>query len=295
VLSTRVSLTSDRPYVTVVASADRNGVEILSRHDNGFTAKFRKYSSHNVLFLGDSITYGSPYKGKTTKEIFSYPSRVGQLTGVRYYNPSIPGSTYAYRPYSGKGYHRYRIVRDIAERISQGRDPVGPEGLLHSNTQTFKDFDTIVMAAGTNDYTDNIKLGSLNSRNIHEFNGAVNRIFSYIKEGNKERVAEGKKPAKIILMKLFYSDRTVPPYGIIHDRFITKNELGLTLTDYQQDLYKLIKKYKREGLDVYQFDTSSFVTKASCPYATSDNLHMTRFTYSQIGNSLSAYLMKHVF
>ena len=35
----------------------------------------------------------------------------------------------------------------------------------------------------------------------------------------------------------------------------------------------------------------NIVTEESCPYKTSDNLHMTRTTYSEIGNKLAQFLM----
>lgn len=51
-------------------------------------------SKYKILYFGDSITYGSPYKSNSNKHIFSIPYRVKELLGCVYYNPSIPGSTY---------------------------------------------------------------------------------------------------------------------------------------------------------------------------------------------------------
>lgn len=278
-----VQVDPNQTYFTVMAKFEKDGKTIYSPYDEDFTIKNRKYSNQNILYIGDSITFGSPYKGVTTREVFSYPWRVQQLTGAQIYNPSIPGATYAYNERE----NRDRMVTDVAEKISKGKTP---KKALHENTQTYKDFDVVVMAAGTNDYSDNTGFGGLNSTNIREFNGAVNQIMSWIKEGSEQRVAEGKKPIKVVFVELFYSDRT-KDYTKLTNRFVTKNELGLTLIDYQKNYDALIEKYENEGFDIYKFDTTRFVDESTCPYVTSDNLHMSRYTYTQIGNELAKFMI----
>lgn len=293
---TTINADSSHTYFSVQAKAIKNGEEILSDFDKGFNIENKKYGDKNILFLGDSITFGSPYKAASTVEVFSYPWRLQQLTGVKFYNPSIPGSTYAYRDYVEGTYKRYRIVDDVALPIKEGATPKGEynggTSALHPNTQTYKDFDVVVMAAGTNDYSDNIQLGSFDSTDKTEFNGAVNTIMSYIKEGSDQRVKEGKAPIKIVFVDLFYSDRT-NNYAELTNRFVTPNEIGLTLTDYQNDLDGLFQKYKDEGFDMYHFETEDIVTQENCPKTTSDNLHMSRYTYGQIGNKMANYLIEN--
>ncbi|RGD74381.1 SGNH/GDSL hydrolase family protein [Anaerofustis stercorihominis] len=284
---TTINVNPKHYYFTVKAVSIKNNKTIYSPYDKKFCVNNRKYDNKSILYIGDSITFGSPYKSVATREIFSYPWRVHQLTNVKYYNPSIPGATYAYKDYNGKGYFRHRLITDVAEKINNSTTPVDA---LHSNTKTYKDFDVVVMAAGTNDYSDNIKLGDKDSTNIKEFNGAINTIISYIENANIQRREEGKKPIKIVFTDLYYSNRT-DNYSELINRFKTKNKIGLTLTDYQNDINNLIDNYKSKGLDVYQFHTKNIVTEESCPYKTSDNLHMTRTTYSEIGNKLSKFLI----
>lgn len=278
-----VQVNPTHQYFTVKAKFEKDGQTLYSDYDRDFTIENRNYSNQNILYIGDSITYGSPYKAASTREVFSYPWRVQQLTGVNMYNPSIPGATYAYNERTD----RDRMVTDVAEKIKDG---VTPKKALHENTQKYKDFDVVVMAAGTNDYSDNTVFGDLDSKNIREFNGSVNQIMSWIKEGSDQRVAEGKKPIKVVFVEMFYSDRT-KVYSQLTNRFETKNDIGLTLTDYQNNYNKLIEKYKNEGFDVYQFDTTQFVNQKNCPYVTSDNLHMSRYTYAKIGNEFAKYLI----
>ncbi len=284
-LSATVKVDSTHTFFTVKAKFIKNGKTVYSAYDKGFDIANRQYQTNNILFLGDSITFGSPYKGETTKEVFSYPWRVQQLTGVQMYNPSIPGATYAYNERT----NRHRLIVDVAEKILRGKTPTDA---LHPNSQTFKDFDVVVLAAGTNDYSDNTVFGDLNSTNIREFNGAVNQIMKWIEMGNEQRVAEGLAPTKVVFVEMFYSDRT-KQYTELTNRFETKNDIGLTLTDYQNNYNQLIDKYEDEGFDIYRFDTTEFVDSDSCPYVTSDNLHMSRYTYTQIGNAMTKFLIEN--
>ena len=67
----------------------------------------------------------------------------------------------------------------------------------------FKDFDVVIMAAGTNDYLDNNPFGSIHSTNIREFNGAINKVMSYVKKQMLKEIKKVKRPLK--LFSLIYS------------------------------------------------------------------------------------------
>lgn len=287
---TNIRIDASHTYFTVKAEANRNGEIIESGFDEGYYIGGESYEDTNVLFLGDSITYASPYYHvPEEKEVFSYPWRINQLTNIQYYNPSIPGSTYTYREKDLKYFHRYRLVKDVAEKIHDGVTPVLAE---HPNDKTYKDFDVVVLAAGTNDYLDDAVIGDIDSTDIREFNGALNQIMAWIKEGSEQRIEEGKAPIKVVFVELFYSDRTYK-YGELTDRRVQKNGLGLTLTNYQSALDRIAEKYRDEGMDIYHFATNHIVTQQNCPYATSDNLHMTRYTYTQIGNYFTEFLINN--
>ncbi|MBQ0078455.1 MAG: hypothetical protein KBS66_01005 [Eubacterium sp.] len=111
-------------YCVRAYTKKRSGI-VLSKHNLGegydvMTTKDRKYDE-DILWFGDSITYGSPYyRSRSIDEItgittspewhkFSISNRVNQLTGnqstaklvneteknkTHFYNPSCPGSTY---------------------------------------------------------------------------------------------------------------------------------------------------------------------------------------------------------
>ena len=292
-LKATVEVDPSHDYFTIQAKYEKEGQYVYSEYDEGYTIKNKKYSDNNILYLGDSITYGSPYKtAGATKEVYSYPYRVQQLTGVNTCNPSIPGSTWCSDPYDK---FRYSMTKDVADQIAQGKSVSSrvPENeTVHKNTdgKTFADFDVVVLAAGTNDYSSITQLGDLNSTNDVEFNGALNKIMNYIQEANVIRKEAQKDPIKVVFVELFYSDRTEPMHKITN-RFVTKNAIGLTLVDYQNCLNAQAAKWRENGLDVYNFDTTKFVDETTCKYNTSDNLHMNRFTYTQIGNELAQFMI----
>ena len=292
-LKTTANVNKEEQWFTIKTKYNCDGNVFIVKGDEGITVEKRKYEDNNVLFIGDSITYGSPYKTLQTKNVFSYPWRVRELTGCKIYNPSIPGATYACREEND----RDRMVTQVAKQIYEGKTPYAKDKNLDFmdggfNDQKYEDFDVVVMACGTNDYSDNIPFGDLNSMNISEFNGAVNQIMAWIKEGSDARVEAGKEPIKIVFEELFYSDRT-KHFKELTNRFVTKNDIGLTLTDYQNNINQLVAKYKNEGFEIYEFDTTEFVNQNTCPYATSDNLHMSRFTYGKVGNRLADFLIQN--
>lgn len=301
--SATVAAYSGDTYYTVKAEATKNFSTIYSGFDSGFNTENRKYQDTKVLFFGDSITYGSPYYG-SSQGLFSYPERVKQLTGVTLYNPSIPGSTYTNTTRSRQSKsstQRDRIVSQISPHLVNGTDieiyhtpgcrPQATNNKNNGNPYTYEDFDVIIMAAGTNDYLDNASIGRIDSTSDTEFLGAMNHIMTDISNASKARVSEGKQPIKVVFLNLFYSDRTYS-YAKRTNRFTTKNKIGLTLTSYQNAINQIAAKYNsidNYQLSTYQYETN-VVNKSNAPWTLSDNLHMTRYTYGQIGNSVTGFL-----
>lgn len=279
-------------YINVTALAKRNGKDIEAISYNGFTTSKRKYSKKKILFIGDSITFGTPYKSKTTIHKFSYPYRISELTSAQYYNAAIPGATMAYKSNSKASFHRYRIITDVVPKILKGTTPVASRGLLSKNTRTFSDFDTIVICAGTNDYSDAIPIGKSSSKSQSTYYGALNILLTDIQKADSARVKKGKSHITVIMPDLFYSDRC-SSFTKKTSRYATKNSIGNTLKNYNDAKNNILNKYKKNGLKIVRFETSSFVNQENCPYATADNLHMTKYTYEKIGNALAETIIKY--
>ena len=307
-------------YYTVQAYAKKNGKMIYSQFDEGFTLQnYGKYDDYSILYFGDSITYGSPYKSEASRHIFSIPNRVAQLTGCTFYNPSIPGSTYHDLGLNPDGtnveqsnYYRYRICREVVDQIAEGELPANWQSLDtaynsagEKNTR-LDDYNVVVLAAGTNDYLDNSTLGDLDSDDVSEFHGALNHIMEQILNASLERIQRGEDAIKVVFVDLYYSDRTYNEKER-NNRDVTPNRIGLTLMDYQRALNETLQKWElltkdsedptKSNLTFYQFDTRSYdiVNQENCPYTASDNLHFTKFTYGQYGNAFAQFLVDEVF
>ena len=315
--STQISLNigtiDHNAYYAVQAYATKNGVKVYSDFDEGFTLKnnVASNSQYRVLYFGDSITFGSPYYSSTSIHVFSMPYRIAQLTGCVYYNPSIPGSTYHDLGVNPDGtnventdYYRYRITREVVDAIDAGQYPGNWEKLDSAKNSegktntTIKDYNVVVLSAGTNDYLDNTVLGNIDDcpDNTTTFYGALNHILEKVKNASDARVAEGKTAIKVVFVDLFYSDRT-NTYTERTNRDVTPNKIGLTLMDYQNALANELTKWAESGLQVFNFKTRDYniVTSENCPYTASDNLHFTKFTYSQYGNAIAQFLIDNVF
>ena len=250
-----LSSVSKKSYYSVQAFAHNNRKLVYSSFDEGFSLMNSSHSKINILYFGDSIAYGSPYRTASSSDIFSTPYRVAQLTGCNYYNPSVSGATYHDlgvkngRNIENTNYYRYRITREVVDPISVGKAPVNAEHMgidKNSKGETntcIDDYDIVVLAAGTNDYNDYTSLGKKDSNDTATFHGALNHIISKIEKASENRVNNGKKPIKVIFVDLFYSDRTTT-YNVKNNRDVTPNKIGLTLSDYQNALNEQYSKCK---------------------------------------------------
>ena len=302
------------PYFTVQAYSMRNGKYIYSDRDEGFYIDYslhEKYKDKKILYLGDSITYGSPYKHPNTRHVFSYPYRVHQLLGIDYFNPSIPGATNSY------GKARFSIGYDVAKQVKEkgitGNSEdlgIAPETYPGNDIPAYSAYDIVILAGGTNDYgwavpyIDDVDNPDIDNRNFGNMTGAINNMMDYIEEGSQYRIDHGKAPIKVIFVDYFYSDRSVDITYERKNRFTTKNSLGFTLTDYQDQYNRIIDHYEEKYasgeakglLQLYHFYTTdySFVTPETCPYNMSDNLHMTRSVYGTVGNAMAEFIKEKV-
>ena len=273
-------------YYTVRAVAKRSGKMIYSSYDENFSIEKCQYNTSSICFIGDSITFGSPYYNEE-KEIYSYPNRVSQLLGCSYYNASIPGTTTAYKT---SGSHN-RTVRDVIAELYAGTTPIDAKS---ENAKPLSEYDVIVLCLGTNDYTDDVALGTSSSHDNETFYGAYNTVMSYITKAQKQRESQGKEAPKVIFMDLFYAGRKGKNLSE-KNRFVTKNNLGLTLTDYQNAIDNVAKIYSKKGLDISTYGTKQFVSSKNILSSSVDNLHLTKITYSTIGSYFSQYLYETVF
>ncbi len=317
-LSKSVKYDKNYPYYTVKAYAAKNGETINSGYDQTFVVNKRNYSSKKVLFIGDSITFGTPYSGTTSgsdpyyagkngdRYIYSYVRRFAQITGAKYCNVAIAGATYKAQPPAQT--NPRGLVNMVGAKLAAKAKITTAINSNCGNPTSFADYDVVVLAGGTNDYGWSVPLsdagGNINNTDTENFTGALNTILNYAEAGSRTRIGKGKEPIKVVFVDLFYSDCTVVNGKNKFDRnnrFTTVNSAGLTLTDYQAQIARIIAARKakyasadgqekgKPALNIYRF-THNQITAANCGTATADNLHLTKFSYGQFGSALANYM-----
>ena len=305
--SVKLESIDNNAYYSVQAYANKNGNVVYSLFDEGFSlTNSLNGSDYKVLYFGDSILYGAPHNKASTRNIFSIPYRVAQLTGCAFYNPSIPGATFAeldQKYEEGDSGYRYSIATEVVDQIYNGNLPgkwenlgtsINSEGITNT---TIDYYDVVVLAAGANDFKMNVELGSVDSYNVSTFCGALNHIISLIEQASQNRVACGEKPIKVVLVDLHFGARVYNLKEIVIRDFAS-NKIGLAFSDYQKALDDIYDKWQSsEYLTLSNFDTrdSDIVDEVNFPYNTVDNLHLTKFGYGQYGNAFAEFLVENVF
>ncbi len=241
----------------VRAIVKKNGETLVSKQSASVSDAGKKYTGENVLFIGDSITYG--FRTKTTRVAIPFPERVKQLTGISYTNAGITGCNFARKKISDS--------KSIAARTEKG-------------SVSYAGYTTIVLACGTNDYANNVKLGAVSDQNAFTFCGAVNETIAEIRNQNPD--------AEIVLVTPIYRltmKKTWGKKGGYKDR----NKVGCTLLDYCGAVKKLAKL---NNVRCYDSQEAKIFTASNAKMLLSDGLHPTQAGYIALGDSIAAYLQR---
>ena len=294
-------------YYSVIAYANKNGNVTYSLFDENFSlTNSVNGSAHKVLYFGDSIFYGGPYNTYATRNIFTIPYRVAQLTGSVFYNPSISAATYAKLDQDvdeSDSNYRYCLATDVVDKIYSGNLPANWNNLgTGSNSEGISNtaidyYDVVVLAAGANDFKMNVELGSINSSDVSTFYGALNHIMSKIEKASENRVSRGETPIKVVFADL-HCGFHLYDYKHIVIRDLASNKIGILFSTYRQALDNIYDKWQSsEYLTLSSFDIRDYdvIDDENFPYNTIDNLHLTKFSYTQYGNVFADFLVENVF
>ncbi len=257
--TTSTSFTTDIVYknsntYTVKAVASFGNTLIYGSYESpGITAPHNDYSDLNILFEGDSITHG---KCGTS----GYPDRVQLLLGCHIANYAVNGSTTG--PYNNPS------NKDLLYRLENG-------------ITTYKNYDVICIAVGTNDYAFNKKLGTANdTKENKSFNGYMNSLIKEIRSQNSR--------APIVLITPIYRGlRASVPAG-----YHEKNTAGYTLGDICNTIKEMPNRY--DNVYVYDSKSHNIINESNAKDYLYDMLHPNDTGYALIGNSISVYLKKYI-
>lgn len=142
-------------------------------------------------------------------------------------------------------------------------------------TDMSTDGDIVFIMANTNDYASQVPLGSADSTDISTYNGALNTIFTWLKNNYKQQ------PIIISTMltrKINYDPITSEPLPITIEQYA--QAVRDRVTDYHFILYDA---YNWSGLDL----RNSAVDNTG---VTNDNLHPNMFGAQLLGQKIAAFI-----
>ena len=250
-------------------------VTLKSDYDTGFRLGQKQLQGQKILFEGDSLMIGTPY-GPSTMD-YTISNRVQQQTGANVYNCAVGGAVMV------SDYPRVinnSILHNQTMLVADGTHKQFATAAW-SDVHDLSDFDIVVLEGGPNDYSCRVPLGDIDSTDVRQFYGALNRHLSILKEASQKRLEAGKSRTKVVLVDFFYA-----PVGE------NKNLIGLTYADYKAALKAVADAYAEDpDIDVYWYTGSdSIINSDNYLTATVDNLHLTAYHYGQIGNHLAQFL-----
>ncbi|MDD6212337.1 MAG: GDSL-type esterase/lipase family protein [Clostridiales bacterium] len=231
----------------------------LSLDYDTISNKTRKYTDENILFDGDSITWGYTW-GKERAEV-TFPDRVSQITGCDYTNVGVSNSTVARRSSSDQ--------KSLVARAKSGETD-------------YRGYSVICIAAGTNDYNYDVPMGVLGDDSEQTFFGAWENIFMEIRRQNPD--------AKVVLVTPVYRGRYQSDWSQVGMK--CKNSCGYTLEDYTEAIRRVAN---RHGAYVYNSSVNGVITKANYRMSTFDSLHPVRETYAKMGELIADFMIQEVF
>lgn len=225
---------TEAPYATEISEeATTAASEPTTKAGPGkLTAPF------NIAFLGDSITVG--YDSD-----YSYADVVSDNLKAMKYNYGHVGDT---------------LASD------------GGRGLVERYTYMFDGSEVIVVYGGSNDYYNNVPLGSPDSHNRDDFYGALKMLCAGLKE---------KYPKSHIIF-------ITPLPGEFYGKHNSgNNETGNSMWDYVDAMQKICAKHNIHVIDLYHNFT---INSENYDEYTTDGLHPNEKGHDLIAEELEKYI-----
>lgn len=243
-------------YIQLFTDADIY-VDGVKQCRNGFSNKFK---NKKFLFDGDSIMWGRTTSGKTANP--AIPDIVSRRLGVAFDKIAVPGACVT--------------PKDTAD---------GQSLVERCESNSYADYEYIIMNGGTNDYGYQREIGTINDTDINTFYGAWNKIIKTI---------YSKSPkAKVVLITPIYRSYVnvngSPVYGNVYN---IKNGAGYTLNDYSDAIVKIGELYNIPVLDSRKNSMVNILNYTSRLCHDGDNkyLHPNDEAYVDFGNIVASFI-----
>ena len=213
-------------------------VQTEAQTEAAFASADKLTAPFGIAFLGDSITVG--YKSG-----YSYADVVCEDLGCVQFNYGISGNTLASN--DGEGFvERYKSINP--------------------------DCRVIVVYGGSNDYYNNVALGSPDSTKKDEFYGGLKKLCSGLKESYPD--------ANIVFLTPLPGE-----FGGMHNS--SNNETGSSMWDYVDAMQKVCAKYDIPVIDLYH---NFSINADNYDSYTSDGIHPNEEGHSLIAKAVEKYI-----
>lgn len=202
--------------------------------------------------IGDSITWqdGHVYGG-TNDVAVGYPTLVGESLGFKsVINKGIAGASIA----KNKNY------------------PSNGSILLDNDFSDVKNADLVTILVGTNDFKLDVPLGKINNDEERFFYGSYNKLIYLLKKINPK--------VEIVLVTPLHRDNS-------NYKSDTINDAGFQLSDYQQAIINIAKKFNLKVIDLYR---NSIIQEETLYKYTIDGLHPNNDGYEKISKEMVKFL-----
>lgn len=247
--------------VTVSVKSKATAFKVLAKvfgtHTSSADAISDAMAGKKILVLGDSTSYGKPYKTQD----FAWPQRVALDTGADMNNASVSGCAFSI---------------DVSDEK--------PGILTVAGGMDLSQYDVLFYTAGLNDHTKNVDMPT--------FNRACAAFLKQVKDASDQRVSQGKEPLHVIYVDIFYGTKYGKSISSV-SRLERKNKAGYTGQDYINAMDVYIASYQKAGLDIRKYETKEIVNASNFRTATCESVHLTKIKTAEMGDKLSAIILQY--
>ena len=212
-----------------------------------------KFLNKKILFDGDSITYG--ITSGSNRATSPYPSLVGKILNCEIENIAIAGARYCKRDDKDI---------DISTR---------------AENFDYSGYDYIILAAGTNDWTDAFEIGELTDDSRTTIYGALNYVIGRIYEDNQNAVIGIMTPIARFRQGSTYAN-------CLHD---VTNSNGKTLLDITDAIINYCNYYSIPVCDLSRNSPLNQWNQDN-DEITTDRLHLQQKGYEIMANKVAGWI-----
>ena len=220
-----------------------------------------------IVCFGDSLTEFGDYTGKISELTGANVINVG-FGGCRMAKSPEGSNRFIYNEMSMVGVSEtlnsgdFTALENAAENLKNNHGDDNTAAVSRFKNTDFNQVDYITIFYGTNDWNGEIPLGSIDSQDVFEFNGAINKSI--------ENILTKYPHIRILLLTPTWRARKNVGDGLETD--VNPNPNGVYMIEYVDAIEERAKSHKIPSFNMY---TQSGINIYTSEYYQSDGLHLT--------------------